>query len=62
MSNLALSLAFALSVVICLTYSFCLVVVAYAILRLAMSITDRVCETINNWIDKKYEYKKNKKN
>lgn len=61
MSNLALSLTFALSVVICLTYSFCLVVVAYAILKLAMNITDRVTETINNWIDKKYEYKKNKK-
>lgn len=61
MSNLALSLTFALSVVICLTYSFCLVVVVYAILRLAMNITDRVTETINNWIDKKYEYKKNKK-
>ena len=57
MEALTIILLFLLGVVICTTYTVCLIVVTGAIAELAITITEEVSKTVRHRITNRWQYK-----
>lgn len=60
MKTLTIILLFLLGVVICATYTVCLIVVTGAIAELAITITEEVSKTVRHRITNRWQYKNKK--